>query len=221
MAEAPPRHALLRVSPGGWTAMLEARPEWRADPLLAGWAHRGWPLVARRRGACEAAGSGIAAGLPLPPSAGKRRLAVLLPEDAVTEIRLPLPLSEAMPAAPPGWRPVLEALLTLGAEHRVTPRVFGSLAWAALTGLDYLGPASDLDLLWPVLPPPRMAALLAALARIEAAAPMRLDGEVLRPDGSGANWRELRAGGAEVLVKGAEGVALHPRADFLGGTAAS
>ena len=104
----------------------------------------------------------------------------------------------------------------LGAAHRVTPRVFGSLAWAALTGLDYLGPASDLDLLWPVLPPPRMAALLAALGGIETRAPMRLDGEVLLPDGSGANWREIQAGAAEILVKRAGGVALLPRADFLG-----
>ncbi|MDT8265500.1 malonate decarboxylase holo-[acyl-carrier-protein] synthase, partial [Roseomonas sp. DSM 102946] len=96
MAETPPRHALLRVSPEGWAAMLETRPEWRGEPLLAGWARRGWPLVARRRGECEAAG-GIAAGLPLPPSAGKRRLAVLLPGDAVTEIRPPLPLAEALP----------------------------------------------------------------------------------------------------------------------------
>ena len=111
---------------------------------------------------------------------------------------------------------ILEALLALGAAHRVTPRVFGSLAWAALTGLDYLGPASDLDLLWPVLPPPRMAALLAALGGVEARAPMRLDGEVLLPDGSGANWREIQAGAAEILVKRAGGVALLPRADFLG-----
>ncbi|MDT8275224.1 malonate decarboxylase holo-[acyl-carrier-protein] synthase [Roseomonas mucosa] len=220
MAETPPRHALLRVSPEGWAAMLEMRPEWRGEPLLAGWAWRGWPLVARRRGECETAG-GIAAGLPLPPSAGKRRLAVLLPGDAVTEIRPPLPLAEALPSAPPGWRPVLEALLALGAAHRVTPRVFGSLAWAALTGLDYLGPASDLDLLWPVLPPPRMAALLAALGGIEARAPMRLDGEVLLPDGSGANWREIQAGAAEILVKRAGGVALLPRADFLGAAGAA
>ena len=215
MAETPPRHALLRVSPEGWAAMLETRPEWRGEPLLAGWARRGWPLVARRRGECEA-GGGIAAGLPLPPAAGKRRIAVLLPGEAVTEIRSPLPLAEALPAAPPDWRPVLEALLALGVEHGVTPRVFGSLAWAALTGLDYLGPASDLDLLWPVLPPPRMAALLAALGGIETRAPMRLDGEVLLPDGSGANWREIQAGAAEILVKRAGGVALLPRADFLG-----
>ncbi|PZR11561.1 MAG: malonate decarboxylase holo-[acyl-carrier-protein] synthase [Azospirillum brasilense] len=215
MAEKAPRHALLRVSPAGWAAVLETRPEWRAEPLLAHWAERGWPLVARRRGECEA-GGGIAAGLPLPPGAGKRRIAVLLPGEAVTEIRSPLPLAEALPAAPPDWRPVLEALLALGAEHGVTPRVFGSLAWAALTGLDYLGRASDLDLLWPMLPPPRMEGVLAALAGIEDRAPMRLDGEVLRPDGSGANWRELQAGGAEILVKGTGGVALHPRAAFLG-----
>ncbi|WXH25280.1 phosphoribosyl-dephospho-CoA transferase MdcG domain-containing protein [Roseomonas mucosa] len=75
---------------------------------------------------------------------------------------------------------------------------------------------SDLDLLWPVLPPPRMAALLAALGGVEARAPMRLDGEVLLPDGSGANWREIQAGAAEILVKRAGGVALLPRADFLG-----
>ena len=37
--------------------------------------------------------------------------------------------------------------------------------------------------------------------------PMRIDGEVVRADGAGVNWRELWSGTREVLVKSAAGVA--------------
>ena len=33
--------------PAGWAAVLETRPEWRAEPLLAHWAERGWPTAGR------------------------------------------------------------------------------------------------------------------------------------------------------------------------------
>ena len=60
---------------------------------------------------------------------------------------------------------------------------------------------SDLDLLLHVhrdtdLHPPGRRP-----GRIEAAAPMRLDGELIRDDGAAVNWREFHAGAREVLVK--------------------
>ena len=83
----------------------------------------------------------------------------------------------------------------------VEARVFGSLAWRALTGLDYLTDRSDLDLLLHVHRDTDIHRLTAELAGIEAAAPMRLDGELVRDDGAAVNWREFHAGAREILVK--------------------
>jgi phosphoribosyl-dephospho-CoA transferase len=93
-------------------------------------------------------------------------------------------------------------------------RIFGSLAWCMLTGLDYLTDGSDLDLLLPVSRGTDLVRLTAELAAIEAVAPMRLDGELVRDDGAGVNWRELHAGVGEVLLKTSSGVTLQ-KANFL------
>jgi len=47
---------------------------------------------------------------------------------------------------------------------------------------------------------------------------MRIDGELLRDDGAGVNWRELHAGAGEALVKTREAARLEPVAAFLGAT---
>ena len=98
----------------------------------------------------------------------------------------------------------------------VEARAFGALAWSSLTGLEYLSPTSDLDLLIAAHEDTDVAALLDGLARIEAGAPMRLDGEIIR-SGLAANWRELYAGADEVLVKTIDGVFMRPRAAVLSG----
>jgi phosphoribosyl-dephospho-CoA transferase len=43
---------------------------------------------------------------------------------------------------------------------------------------------------------------------------MRLDGELVRDDGAGVNWRELHAGVGEVLLKTSSGVTLQ-KTNFL------
>ena len=95
--------------------------------------------------------------------------------------------------------------------------MFGSLAWQALTGLEYLHSRSDLDLLLLVDQAVDIRGLSARLAAIEAEAPMRLDGEVIRNDGAAVNWREFLAGAQEVLVKTISGVALIKTEVFLAG----
>ena len=52
-----------------------------ADPLVARWVDKGWPLVGRRAMPGEA--HGVALGLPLPPFAGKRRLSLLMQADDI------------------------------------------------------------------------------------------------------------------------------------------
>lgn len=217
MCEDERRHDLLAVDPEAWAAALARRPDLAGVAHVADWARRGWPVIVRRRHPGET-GDHVPVGLPLPPAEGKRRIGLALPRAAVRP-RPPVNLAEAGEAVPGAWAATVEAVLALGTRLGAAPRLFGGLLWQRLTGLPYLSGTSDLDLLWPAegidLP-----ALLACLAALDAGAPMRLDGEILLPDGGGVNWREWHGAGPgeTVLVKHLDRVALRDAASILGGT---
>ncbi|VWB65946.1 malonate decarboxylase holo-[acyl-carrier-protein] synthase [Burkholderia lata] len=211
------RHTLVTLTAAGWGAAFARDPALAADPLVRGWAERGWPLIVRRASPDEADAGRVPLGLPLPPSAGKRRIALNVAADALATVG-PLPaLADVLAAAPDTWHTALRELDALGARCGVQGRVFGSLAWQALTGEPYLGASSDLDIVFPLPDAVSIAALLDGLAAIDAHAPMRIDGELLRDDGAGVNWRELHARQPEVAVKTAIAVELMPVSAFIGG----
>ena len=91
------------------------------------------------------------------------------------------------------------------------------MLWEHLTGLPYLSPQSDLDVLWPVPADCDVPSVVAGIAQVQREAPLRIDGEVVFPDGSAVNWRELwnvhriahwAEDRATVLAKTMEGVRL-------------
>jgi phosphoribosyl-dephospho-CoA transferase len=213
------RHDLIFVSPAAWRALLESHPGLAQEPLVAGWADRGWPLIVRRIVPGEA--KGLPLGLPLPPSDGKRRLAFVVQSGDVIATAPPPLLRDAVDAAPPAWRPTMERLVDLAAAYDGEARVFGSLAWRLLTGLDYLTAHSDLDMLLPLPPAGDVTRLTGELAALESAAPMHLDGELVRSDGAAVNWRELHEGAQEVLVKTIRDATLAGTGQFLGAEAPS
>jgi phosphoribosyl-dephospho-CoA transferase len=209
------RHDLVYVSPPGWRAILAAHGDLADDALVTRWSDEGWPMIRRR--ATPGEPTGMALGLPLPPSAGKRRLSFLVQPDDIISITRPPLLNSARGSAPLAWWPTLDRLDELALRHSVDARVFGSLAWRILTGLDYLTDRSDLDLLLDVRRETDLDRLSADVAAIEADAPMRLDGELMRDDGAAVNWRELHAGAGEVLVKSIDAVGLFDRKLFVSG----
>jgi phosphoribosyl-dephospho-CoA transferase len=71
------------------------------------------------------------------------------------------------------------------------PSAFGSLMWQHQTGLPYLSARSDLDVLWPVSSGFDVTSLVFSIAEVQRNAPMPIDGEIVFPDGSAVNWREL------------------------------
>ena len=97
-----------------------------------------------------------------------------------------------------------------GVWQTLNLQVYGSFGWQHLTGLPYVRPGSDLDLIAPVSDD--AGALHAALALERMAWPVRLDGELAFPDGHSIAWREYlmrhRSEVAHVLVKHRSGVAL-------------
>ncbi|RQU83196.1 malonate decarboxylase holo-[acyl-carrier-protein] synthase [Burkholderia cenocepacia] len=211
------RHTLVTLTAGGWGAAFAHDPALAGDPLVRAWAERGWPLIVRRASPDEADAGRVPLGLPLPPPAGKRRIALNVAAHALATVG-PLPaLADVRSGAPAAWHASLRELDALGARCGVQGRVFGSLAWQALTGEPYLSASSDLDIVFPLPDAASLAPLLDGLATIDARAPMRIDGELLRDDGAGANWRELHARLPEVAVKTATTVELMRADAFIGG----
>jgi len=216
-AEPPRRHMLVFLRLQAWQAARSTHAELTRDPIVTLWVESGWPLIVRRSTPDEACG--VPVGLPLPPWAGKRRIGFLVQPEDVRYVVPPPGLDSIITCAPRGWWPTLEGLADLALRHSADARVVGSLAWHALTGLNYLTPQSDLDFVLHTRPGTDLPRLAAAIQAIETAAPMRLDGELIRADDAAVNWREFNAGARELLVKTAGGVALINRNDFVSGSA--
>jgi phosphoribosyl-dephospho-CoA transferase len=209
------RHDLLRADPAAWDAMLQRHPGIADLPLVANWARLDRPVIVRRRMVGDFADS-VPAALPLPPCHGKRRLAFSFSSDAAITGLPPVLLCDAARTAPTEWQAVIGALLDLGDAVWIAPRVFGALLWQHTTGLPYLSPQSDLDLIWSISDERTALSLVGRLLRLDAESPVRLDGEMELPDGAGVNWRELAQNcadpGDELLVKTMEGVEVRTRA---------
>ena len=211
------RHDLLRPGPAAWDAMLGTRSDLAEVPLLADWGRLGRPVVVRRRLPGDVVDD-VPAALPLPPSHGKRRVALGFPQGAALAALPPVRLRDAAADAPDGWQPVIASLVALGEDTGVEPCVFGALLWQHVTGLPYLTARSDLDLLWPVPDEAAAERLVRALTRLDAAGPVRLDGELVLPNGAGVNWREFaqaEGAAATVLAKTMDGVDVRPKAGLF------
>ncbi|MEG3175428.1 malonate decarboxylase holo-[acyl-carrier-protein] synthase [Sphingomonas sp. RB3P16] len=200
------RHRLVYLDAAHWPDILAAHLVWDKVPEIVDWIAAGRPLIARRP-LCDDGAGLVPLGLPLPPSLGKQRLAFAVPPAAILSDGPPPLLVDAAAHAPAEWQSAIAEIVAL--DHAT--RCFGSLAWAYLTGLSYLSATSDLDLLWEVADA-RAAARLAPIAQIDAAAPMRLDGEFVTPAGLAIQWREWGAGGPELLVKAMDGHRIIARA---------
>jgi phosphoribosyl-dephospho-CoA transferase len=205
------RHDLLTVDPAYWSSMLRDKPEFAAISLLDEWAMRGFPVILRRALPGETPNL-VPTGIPLPPSQGRRHVAILLPAAAIIAVRQPLRAEEVIAAAPSSWRETLIAAgQAPGAEDGA--RVFGSLLWESITGFSYMTEKSDLDLLWFCSDDP--FPLATAIADLEQRSPVRIDGEIVLPDGGGCHWREiLDTGLPDVLVKTLTGVELRSKASL-------
>lgn len=204
-----------------------------AQEELAEWVAAGYPLIVSQQPPTLAADC-LQLGLALPPARGKRRLAFVLPRSAVLRSSAP-PLLRALQSAQPGaasarlpaaWQPLLAALLGNPAVMATEPRVYGSAGMQAVTGVDCVGAASDLDVLF--APPDWAAAkaLIQALCASELAndlanAQPRVDGEVISPAGDTVAWRELAGSPTKVLVKGSLTTRLIERQAFEASFAAN
>jgi phosphoribosyl-dephospho-CoA transferase len=197
------RHQMVQVDPAAWTSALSTLQQGAEGTVVSEWAMRGWPLIGRRA-ACEDVEGLVPLGLPLPPSLGRHRLMFRLPPEVIRERRQPPLLAACGVIAPADWRTTIDELLAVDADVRC----FGSLAWQWLTGLPYLTPTSDLDLLWTVRNAREANTMVERIAPVADRAPMHVDGELLLPSGRGVQWREWASDTPDVMAKSMDGVAM-------------
>ena len=226
----PARHDLVWLNARGWDgvqATTIAQPVAVRD-ALARWRDADWPLVVRRRSPDEPAPDSlreaIPVGLALPPhpqTGVKPRIGVMVERADIRRHELPTPLSTVLAAAPPQWRAGLLALHLESTEPPLPLRVFGSLAWQAITGMPYLRGTSDIDLLAAPRTQRELALAMDLLHRHGGGLP--LDGEIVFPSGAAVAWKEWRnvfaaddsTGAARVMVKTHDSVALMTCAALL------
>ncbi len=197
----PPRHTLIWPHPhADWQALTPG-----AAPRLRAWFAAGHPAIVARGDASEPVDT-LRLGVPLPPAEGKLRLALRMCRKDVARRALPPSLGEVAAALP---RPALRELEREARDF--APRVFGSFAWQAITGLAYVRDGSDLDLLWQVADPAQADAIATLLCGWERRHGLRAAGELLLPGDFAVNWREYASGAWQVLVKSQGGCRLLPR----------
>jgi phosphoribosyl-dephospho-CoA transferase len=175
------------------------------------WLARGFPFVVRQQGSPPGSDR-LAVGLPLPPAAGrKRRIALEVARDGIVRTAAPLALDEVVRRAATHTREPLERLLLLATRSGMQLQVYGSYAWQALTGLAYVTPESDIDLLWQPASTAELDAGLALLEGWQLEYALRADGELLFRDATSGlvavAWREwlrcraANTGAGSVLAK--------------------
>ena len=202
------RHGLVRLTVAGWRQAIEQHDDVLVRQSLVHWSSRDWPAVVTTQGRGGVHGAAVDLGVATPPAWGLRRIPLRV---ASTELRRDVdefPLWSTCAdtlALPERARAVLgNAFAMLGG----TARVYGSFGWQQLTGLAYVRPGSDLDLLLEPVDALHADRLCAALSAANIAEP-RLDGELCFDDGSAVAWREWaawRAGrAASIVVKRLDG----------------
>ncbi|MDB5909930.1 MAG: mdcG [Massilia sp.] len=199
------RHELAWLGGAGWQAAL-ARALPGQHAAIEQWWREDWPAIVRRADPGLEPGR-VSLGIALP---SRGRVALNAHVSDIARRKSPLALGEATKAAPARWRAALDELAA--ESDGMAMHVYGSLAMQTLTGQEYMGPDSDIDLLFF---PANRGALDAGLALLERySAVLPLDGEIVFPSGDAVAWKEwLNAD--RVMVKDAVTVRLAPAAALL------
>jgi phosphoribosyl-dephospho-CoA transferase len=213
------RHQLVWLDEFGWyrtlataasSTSLSGQPTAvaaQALDCLEHWAEQRWPLVVTRQPvepAARASDLHLALGLAAPARWGRQAIGVSASvRDVARQDEFPL-LAALVPSLPvaaqAGARLLCERFALLG----VVARAYGSYGWQQVTGLEYVHPRSDLDLLLEVATGAQADQTCAHL-RDARLGPLRIDGELAFGEGGSVAWREwlrFRCGETDrVLVK--------------------
>jgi len=183
------RHDLVWIRPESRAAVAALVTDEKLRTHVTSWLSADRPLVvARQPGNIDA--DTIAVGLASPPVQGKRRIALGVSARDIVRHTPPLLLADTIAHAPAEWQPELAELHDAAINIGIKLHVFGSLAWQALSGMQYLTPQSDIDLLWHPRSNTQLQQGIALLTNWEQASGLRADGEVMFGASSAVSWRE-------------------------------
>lgn len=216
------RHDMVTLAPARAAEVAAQCAETEDRDAIAHWIAAKWPMVVRMQPPGARATGRLAVGAPLPPSQGRRRLALCVDAEQIAGVAPPPRLDDIVEALPSGLREALRELGLRVAAAGVALRVFGSMAWQALTGVSYLTATSDLDVLWTPAGQRELDDGVALLAAWQAASRVPLDGEIVFGTRAVSlrEWQKAQPG-AHLLVKNLHGVALCTRSELIRSLAAA
>lgn len=209
------RHMLVWLDDAGWKA-AQATTEPQPRTAFRLWQSQSWPVIVRRADT-DAAPDEICLGLPLPPdedSGEKVRISLRVFAAHIIKATPAIALASVLRSMSAPLRAPLAALEDDAADMHL--RVYGSLAMEALTGLPYVSPTSDVDILFHPTSRRQLEDGIAVLSRHAALLP--LDGEIVFPGGVAVSWKEWRMAidhPARVMVKALDSVRLADTASLL------
>ncbi len=201
------RHAFVSFAPSGSISASDSE----TNGLLQDWLENDRPLVVRRP-CLSPDGTRISAGLALPPSPHKCRLAFELLRSAVRDVALP-PLWEDCAARKIDSLAPIRAAAEAGG---IGLRTFGSHAWQHLTGLPYVNEESDIDLLLFVSSPQIWEIIRSKLEQTGPGFPPGIDLEIVLNGDASFSWREFSSTPRRLLYKGNSRVWLGDKSDIDG-----
>lgn len=221
------RHDRVHVAPEAALQIVSCGDPLPQAKAVRAWLEAGLPLVGARQP--EVADGHVVLGLTLPPGSAVRRIGVRVLAASIRQVEPALTVARCAALLPATLRvPLLrlaEALRALG----VRVGVYGSLAWQATSGQAYWRDGgrepSDIDLICDVpgnVPDAgQLSACIDRLAALDAALPLRIDGEIRLGGTRAVAWRELLAArgrcDVQVLVKGERRVWLSTVDAFVNG----
>jgi phosphoribosyl-dephospho-CoA transferase len=166
---------------------------------LRNWLGRGRPVIIRRPCRSED-GKSVYVGLSLPPDPVKRRLAFRLPFSSLANVVEP-PLwtecAEAFSGSSEIAGPILSVIDAVG----LPLQAFGSYAWQHYTGLSYVTPHSDIDLIVPINRREDWRRFRQLMSETQKTG-QRVDLEIILSGDASFHWREFEAPGRQLLFKG-------------------
>ena len=205
------RHSFAWITDSGSSSQFDEGETPLNDVVcLRNWLGRGRPVIIRRPCRSED-GRSVYVGLSLPPDPVKRRLAFRLPFSSLANV-----------VEPPLWTECAEAfsessemagpILSIIDATELPLQTFGSYAWQHYTGLSYVTPHSDIDLIVPINRREDWRRFRQLMSETEKA-DQRVDLEIILNGDAAFHWREFEAPGRQLLFKGNRSVWMGDKSD--------
>lgn len=194
------RHDLLCLHPSGQQA-LAAQCPW--DLGGHGQCMEHIPAIYKAQtGTCPNGMIEVGISLPFRPKGNRLRfLAQILPQE-VQRVISPQQAAASGPSLPWEFGRLAGELLDWAASKRAELGLFGSAALQAVTGLEYLHPDSDLDVIIRTADPDTLKRFYDLLCRAQQDYGRNVDAEVQLAHNRSVKLKELMAGSHSLLVKG-------------------